>query len=104
MVLVVVYWVVGFDGEDEVRGDELGALVKKLVEGMLGVSGWLSENNSTSGVFNEAVGGTRDGLSVGFHGQLLEIGGESVEILIEATQLVQGRKRAKEAYGETKCA
>lgn len=49
---------------------------------MLGVGGWLTEEDWASGVVDVlAVAG--NGLTVGFHGQLLEVSWESVEVLVE---------------------
>jgi hypothetical protein len=84
LVLVVVNWVVGFGGDDEISGDELGALVEELVEGVLGVGGGFAEEDWASGVLDEVVCCAGDCLAVGFHGKLLEIGGEAVEILVES--------------------
>jgi len=84
LVLVVVDGVVGLGGKDEVRGDEFGALVEELVEGVLGVSGGFAEEDGARGVFDEGVGAAGDGFAVGFHGELLEVGGEAVEVLVES--------------------
>ena len=83
-MLVIGDRVVRFGGEDEVRGDELGALVQQLVEGVLGVGGGLAEQDGARGVLNEGVTGAGDGFTVGFHRQLLQVGGETVEILVES--------------------
>ena len=83
-MLVVVDRVVRFSCQDEVCRDEFRALVQELVERVLGVGGGFAEENGAGGVFDEvAVAG--DGFSVGFHGELLEVGGEAVEVLIEST-------------------
>jgi hypothetical protein len=87
LVLVVGDRVVGFGGEDEVCGDELGALVQQLVEGVLGVGGGLAEEDGAGGVLDEGVAGAGNGLSVGFHGELLQVGGEAVEVLVESAKL-----------------
>jgi hypothetical protein len=84
LVLVVVDRVVGFGGEDEISGDELGALVEELVEGVLGVGGGFTEEDGASGVLDEVVCGAGDCLAVGFHGELLEVGGEAVEVLVKS--------------------
>jgi len=54
---------------------------------VLGVSGGLAEENRASGVFDEAVAGAGDGFAVGFHGELLQVGGETMEILVESETL-----------------
>ena len=75
--------VVGTDGEEEVGGDELGALVQELVEGVLGVGGGLAEEDGARGVGEHFVV-AGDGLAVAFHGELLQVGGEAVEVLVES--------------------
>lgn len=66
-MFVVIDWVVGFGCEDEIRGDEFCALVKELVEGMLGVGGGFAEEDRAGGVFDEVVCGAGYRFSVGFH-------------------------------------
>lgn len=83
LVLVVVNWVVALGSQDEVGGNELCALVEKLVEGVLCVGGRLTKQNGASRVL-DVVAAASNGLSVGLHGQLLEVGGEPVHVLIEA--------------------
>lgn len=41
-----------FGCEDEVCGDELGALVKELIEGVLCICGWLAEEDGAGCVFD----------------------------------------------------
>jgi hypothetical protein len=82
-VLVVLDRVVALGGHDEVSGDELSALVEQLVERVLSVGGRLAEQDGSSGVLN-IVSTACDGLSIGLHGQLLEVRGKPVEILVEA--------------------
>ncbi len=88
-MLVVVDWVVGLDGEDEVGGDELGTLVEELVEGVLSIGGGFSKEDRASGVLDELIGAARNCLSVGLHGELLEISWEAVEVLVETVMLDQ---------------
>jgi hypothetical protein len=83
LVFVVVDWVVAFCSKDEVGWDEFGALVQELVEGVLGVGGWLAEENWTCGVSHHLVV-TGNRLAIGFHGQLLEVGRETVEVLVKS--------------------
>ena len=65
---------------DEVRGDELGALVDELVEGVLAVGARLTPKDLASlGGHGAAV--PAHGLAVGLHGELLEVGGETVQVL-----------------------
>ena len=77
-MLVVGHWVVGVCCEDKVCWDDLCALVKKLVERVLSVGSWFPKEDWTSGVLDEVVGGARDRLSIGLHGELLEISWEAV--------------------------
>jgi hypothetical protein len=87
LVLVAVDGVVGLDSEDEVGGNELGALVEELEEGVLRVGTGLTEEDGTGGVL-DVVAAAGDGLAVGFHGELLEVGGEAVHVLIIAGGIV----------------
>ena len=84
LVPVVLGWVVGLGSENEVSWDELGTLVEQLVEGVLGVGGWLSEKDWSSGVVDH-LSLTVDGLTVRLHRQLLEVGWEAVEVLVKST-------------------
>ncbi len=88
LVLVIGDRVVGFSGEDEVCGNKLGALVQQLVEGVLGVGCGLAEEDGTGGVFDECVAGSGNGLPVRFHGELLQVGREAVEVLVKSAELV----------------
>ena len=62
--------------------------MQQLVEGVLGISGGLAEEDGARGVLDKGVAGAGDGLSVGFHGELLQVGGEAVEVLVESAELV----------------
>lgn len=81
LVLVAVDGVVGLGGEDEVGGDQLGALVEELEEGVLGVGAGLAEENGAGGVLH-IVSAAGDSLAIGFHGELLKVGGETVHVLV----------------------
>jgi hypothetical protein len=83
LVLVVLDWVVAVGREDEVGGNELCALVEQLEERVLCVGCWFSEKDWTCGVV-DVFSITSDGLAVGLHGELLEIGWETVHVLIES--------------------
>jgi hypothetical protein len=83
LVLVAIDGVVGLDGQDEVGGDELGALVEKLEEGVLGVGTGLTEEDGAGGVLH-IVSTAGDSLAVGFHGELLKVCGEAVHVLVVA--------------------
>lgn len=76
-----------FSSKDEVSRDELGALVQELVERVLGVGGWLAKEDRAGGVLDELVGGAGNGFAVRFHGELLEVGRESVKVLVESGPL-----------------
>lgn len=82
LVLTTLNRVVRLDGKKEVGRDELCALVKKLEETVLGVGGGFTEQDRTGGVL-DIVTRASDGLSVALHRQLLEVGGESVEVLVK---------------------
>ena len=82
-MLIVLNRVMAFSSQNKIGRDKLGALVEKLVEGMLGVRGWFTEQDWSSSVLH-ILSTTSNGLSVRFHGQLLEVCGEPVEVLIEA--------------------
>ena len=82
-MLIVGDWVVRFGGEDEVGWDELGTLVQELVEGVLCVGCGFTEEDWAGGIFHHLVI-AGDGFSVGFHGELLEVGWEAVEVLVES--------------------
>jgi hypothetical protein len=67
LVLVVIDWVVALGSNDEVGWDQLGALVQQLIEGVLGISSGLAEEDWAGGVFNHVtIAG--DSLAVGLHG------------------------------------
>ena len=87
LVLVVLDGVVRLGGEDEVGGDELGALVEELVERVLCVGGGLTKEDGTGGVL-DVVAATGDGLAVGLHGKLLEVSRETVQVLVEGRDKV----------------
>jgi hypothetical protein len=82
LVFVVLDGVVAFSCQDEISRDELGALVKQLVERMLSVGCGFTKEDWASRVF-DVVTTSSNCLSVRLHGELLEISREAVEILIE---------------------
>ena len=61
----------------EVRRDNAGALVDQLVESVLTVGAGLAPENLTRGVVHEGTV-SPNGFTVGLHGELLQIGGETV--------------------------
>jgi len=83
LVLVVLNRVVALCCQDEVGGDELSTLVEQLVERVLGVGGRLAEEDGSSGVL-DVVSATGNGLAIRLHGQLLEVSGEPVQVLVES--------------------
>lgn len=87
LVLVLFDGVVALSSQDEISGNELGALVEELVERVLGVGGWLTKQDGTSGVL-DVVAAAGDGLAVGLHGELLEVGREAVHVLVVAGGIV----------------
>ena len=62
-MLVVLNWVVALGSKDEVGWDQLGTLVEKLEERVLGVGRWLTEEDCASGVL-DVVTASGDGLAV----------------------------------------
>lgn len=87
LVLAILNGVVRLGSHDEVRRDELGALVQQLEEAVLGVGGRLTEEDGAGGIL-DILAGPGDGLAVAFHGELLEVGGEAVEVLVERSNKV----------------
>lgn len=82
-MLVVLDRVMTLCSQNKVSGNELSSLVKKLVERVLGVGSRLAKEDRSSGVL-DVVATASDGLAVRFHGKLLEVGRESVKVLVEA--------------------
>ena len=71
----------GLDEGDEVARDERGALVDQLVEGMLAVGPRLAPVDGTGGVVDlRSLEGHV--LAVALHRQLLQIGRESLQVLL----------------------
>jgi len=81
-VLVILDWVVGFGGNNEVGWDELRPLMEQLVEGVLCIGGWLAEEDWTGSVVDHfALAVNR--LAVGLHGELLEVSWEAMQVLVK---------------------
>src|SRR5690606_40434067 len=73
--------IVGGAGEsDEIGGYEPGALVQQLVEGVLAVGARLAPEDLPGGGGDGGAVGAH-GLAVGFHRQLLQVGGKTGEIV-----------------------
>ena len=80
-VVMAAEGVKGFVEADEVAGDEAGALVDELVEAVLSVGAGLAPVDG-AGLRGDVIAGEGDVLAVGLHGELLEIGGEALEVLL----------------------
>ena len=80
-VVMAAERVEGFVEADEVAGDEAGALVDELVEGVLAVGAGLAPVDG-AGLGFDGFAVERDVLAVGLHGELLEVGGEALEVLL----------------------
>lgn len=79
--------------------------MKKLEEGVLGVGGWLAEEDRAGRVL-DVVTAAGDGLAVRLHGELLQVGGESVHVLVESKTYSQQRFKyggLAYTYGATRC-
>ena len=77
------------DDRDEVGGDQLGALVDQLVEGVLTVgAGFAPEHLARLACHRRTVPAHR--LAVRLHRQLLQVGGEPVEVLRVGQHRVAG--------------
>ena len=85
LMFVVCNWIVGLGGKNEIGWDELGSLMEELIEGVLRVGCWFTEENWTSRILDHLVVAGHS-LSVGLHGQLLEVSWETVEVLVESTK------------------
>ncbi len=81
LLVVIANLVVAVGRGDEVARNHLGALVDELVEGMLAVGTRFAPEDRTRLVVH-ALGIAVNGLAVGFHVGLLEVGGEAVEVLV----------------------
>lgn len=103
-MLIVLDRVVALGSHDEISGNKLSSLMKKLVEGVLGIGGGLSEQNRSGGILY-VLAAASNGFTVGLHGQLLEVCWEPVEVLVEAnnSQNASIMLRKTNTYGETRC-
>ena len=79
--MVIADRVVADGGCQEVTGDQLGALVDQLVEGVLAVGARLTPDDGAGLVVNRLAVAIHV-LAVGFHVALLEVGREAVHVLI----------------------
>ena len=69
-------------GADEVAGDDLGALVDELVEGVLAVRAGLAPDDRAGLVIGDLLAVAIHGLAVGLHVALLEVGREAGHVLV----------------------
>src|SRR5262245_29173206 len=74
-------WIQGFAERDEVAGNESRSLMNQLVEGMLPISARLAPIDG-AGIVADALAVYGDVFAVALHRQLLEIGGEALEVLL----------------------
>ena len=81
LLVVIANLVVAVGRGDEVARNHLGALVDELVEGVLAVRTRFAPEDRTRLVVH-ALAVTVNGLAVGFHVCLLEVGGEAVQVLV----------------------
>ena len=81
LLVMVADLVVAVGRGDEIARNHLGALVDQLVEGMLAVRARFAPEDRASLVVH-ALGVAVNGLAVGFHVGLLEVGGEAVQVLV----------------------
>ena len=89
LLVMVADLVVAVGRGDEVARNHLGALVDELVEGVLAVRTRFAPEDRTSLVV-DAQGIAVNGLAVGFHVGLLEVGGEAVQVLVVREHGVAG--------------
>ncbi len=89
LLVVIANLVVAVCRGDEVARNHLGALMDELVEGMLAVRARFAPEDRTRLVVH-ALRVAIDGLAVGFHVGLLEVGGEAVEVLVVREHGVAG--------------
>ena len=89
LLVMVADLVVAVCRGDEVARNHLGALVDELVEGVLAVRTRFTPEDR-AGLVVHALGITVNGLAVGFHVGLLEVGSEAVEVLVVGEHGVAG--------------
>ena len=89
LLVMVADLVVAVGRGDEVARNHLGALVDQLVESVLAVRTRFAPEDRASLVVH-ALGIAVNGLAVGFHIGLLEVGGEAVQVLVVREHGVAG--------------
>src|SRR5262245_48839750 len=80
-VVMLPKWVERFVECDEVAWNEPRSLMNQLIERVLAICAWLAPVNR-AGIIGNFVSVERDVFAVAFHGQLLQIGRKSLEILL----------------------
>ena len=89
LLVMVAHLVVAVGRGDEIARNHLGALVDQLVEGVLAV-GTRFAPEDRAGLVVYALGVAVDGLAVGFHVGLLEVGGQAVQVLVVREHRIAG--------------
>mmetsp|Transcript_41489 Transcript_41489/g.111062 ORF Transcript_41489/g.111062 Transcript_41489/m.111062 type:complete len:486 (+) Transcript_41489:360-1817(+) len=79
--VVLAGLVEALDAHEEVGGDDLGALVDQLVEGVLAVGARLAPHDGPGRAFDRGAG-EGAALAVALHVALLEVGREAVQVLL----------------------
>ena len=79
--MVESHWIECLGRSEEIAGDELGALVDELIEGVLPIGAGLSPDN-WAGAPGDRFAITINALAVAFHIPLLKVGGKAVQVLV----------------------
>src|SRR2546425_1611326 len=74
-------WIQGFAERYEVTGNESRSLMNQLVEGMLTIGARLAPVDG-AGIVADSLAVQGDVFAVALHSQLLQIGGESLQVLL----------------------
>lgn len=94
-MLVVLNGVVAFRCKDKIGRDQLCSLVQKLVERVLRIRCWLSEQDCPGSVF-DVISTPGDSLAVRLHRKLLQVRREAVHVLVERRyQMCLGSKEIR---------
>lgn len=84
LVLTALNRIMRLHCHNEVGRDKLGALVEQLEETVLGIGGRLAKQDGAGGVL-DVFSRASDRLAIALHGKLLQIGRESVQVLVEGS-------------------
>ena len=79
--MVESHWIECLGRSEEIAGDELGALVDELIEGVLPIGAGFSPDN-WAGAPGDRFAITINALAVAFHIPLLKVGGKAVKVLV----------------------